>query len=646
MKRNQFLYIFVICALLGTILGYRKSLEAGGYTQVLDSPVIAAIPPNPIINSTLAGGLDSEYVTDMAIGPDGSIYVCGYTYSQSFPTTPGAYDGTFCGTQYWDSFVCRLSPDCTTMIYATYLGGSWRDTAEAIAVDTQGCAYVCGITDSSSTPFPTTPGAFDTSYAGNTWDSFVCKLSADGTKLLNSTFLGGAVADMATDIIIDASNRPVVIGYSASSAFPTTVGAYDQSINGGTIYGDVFVTKFNPTLSGLIFSTWVGGTDEDIGYGVCLDPDGNVLITGLTESGDFPKTTGAYDTSPNGDYDVFLCKLSVTGSSLLNGTLLGGSTYDSGRAVSLSSAGDIFVTGFTDSSNFDTTLGAFDEYRNGGTYDAFVAKFNANMTTLAYSTLIGGSGNEEAYAIDIDSSGCAWVGGKTSSANFNVTAYAYKSVPIGGGDSFLTQFTPSGSALNFSTYFGGPSEDVLVALYVKDPFLITVGGWAWGYNFPTTSGAYNETTNGARDAFCSKVAFIDTDGDGLGDWIEINRYGCDPAKQDTDSDSLDDYEEIAIHGTSPILVDTDGDLMPDGWEVINELDPLINDGAADPDGDGISNLDEYLDNTDPHHNDTPPNSPGIDSYPLSLIVIFVCIAALLKMRKPLRKMRPQTSIRS
>ncbi len=642
MRGFRHFFGFLFCVLIvGTIFGVFASHDGERYSIYRQKPVVAAVFTGSLINSTLAGGTNHDYVTDMAVGPDGSIYLCGETYSSVFPTTPGAYDSTFDTNNQREGFVCRLSADCATMIYATYLGGSWRDSAEGIAVDADGCAYICGITDSSTIPFPTTPGAYDTSYAGNTWDAFVCKLSADGTKLLNSTFLGGTAAEMAEDIVIDSSDQPIVIGYSSSSSsFPTSGGAYDGSFNGGSIYGDIFVTKFNPTLSALVFSTWIGGTDEDIGNGVQLDPEGNVLVTGTTKSStDFPTTTGAYDTSLNGDYDAFLCKLSADGTKLLNSTFLGGSTYDTGKSIAVTPAGDVYLAGFTDSTNFDTTTGAFNEYWNGGTYDSFVAKFAPDLATLTFSTLIGGSGSEQAYGIDVDAAGCAWVCGTTSSSNFNVTARPYNSSYIGGTDGFLTQLTPDGTALNYSSYFGGRYADQCWAIDASDPYFVIVGGYAWGYCFPTTPGAYNETTNGYEDAFCSKLAIFDTDGEGLGDWLELNRYGSDPTKQDTDDDLLDDYEEIVIYGTTVTQRDTEGDQMPDGWEVAHDLDPLTDDADEDPDGDGLTNLEEYLGNTDPHEDDNPSGGPdgtnpgGIDGFPLLPMVGLGCITVLVAYRK-------------
>jgi Beta-propeller repeat len=219
-----------------------------------------------------------------------------------------------------NAFVTKLSGDGSELVYSTYLGGSGFDAGGAIAVDWSGKAYVTG--DASSMNFPTTPGAFQTSYGGGADDVFVSELNPSGTALVYSTYLGGALDDYANAIAIDTAGQAYVTGFTNSTNFPTTPDAYDQTYNGDVVpaayfYGDAFVTKLNRAGTALIYSTYLGGTGDDLGLGIATDRARKVYVTGSTNSADFPITPGAYDTKYNGagpPYfygDAFVTKLDV-----------------------------------------------------------------------------------------------------------------------------------------------------------------------------------------------------------------------------------------------------------------------------------------------------------------------------------------------
>ena len=195
--------------------------------------------------------------------------------------------------------------------------------------------------------------------------------------LLASTFLGGSRRDYGDSLALDPSGNVYVTGYTESTNFPTTSGAYDTSFNGGS--DDVFVSKLNGGLTSLLASTYLGGSDWDWGNSLTLDPSGNVYVTGWTGSGDFPTTSGAYDTSKGGSGDVFVSKLNGGLTSLLASTYLGESGFDEGDSLTLDPSGNVYVMGRTGSSDFPTTSGAYDTSYNGYS-DVFVSKLDANLS--------------------------------------------------------------------------------------------------------------------------------------------------------------------------------------------------------------------------------------------------------------------------
>jgi len=335
-----------------------------------------------LVYSTYLGGSGGEGDIVVAVDSAGAAYVTGATQSADFPTTAGAFDTTFNGGAR-DAFVTKLNPLGSGPAYSTYLGGSGGDGGLGVAVDSLGAAYVTGSTDSAN--YPTTAGAFDTTFNGSS-DAFVTKLNPAGSSpLLYSTYLGGTGPDAGHGVAVDSAGAAYVTGATQSGDFPTTAGAFDTTFNGGQ--EDAFVTKLNPAGSSpLLYSTYLGGSGPDQGFGVAVDSAGAAYVTGQTGSANFPTTAGAFDTTFNGVFDAFVTKLNPTGSSpLLYSTYLGGAGKDLGLGVAVDSGGAAYVTGLTSSGDFPTTAGAFDT-TFGGVLDAFVTKltFGAPATlTLA-----------------------------------------------------------------------------------------------------------------------------------------------------------------------------------------------------------------------------------------------------------------------
>ena len=285
-------------------------------------------------------------------------------------------------------------------MYATYLGGDVDDYGQSIAVDRLGNAYVVGTTGSFN--FPNTAGAYQEDLAGNV-DAFVVKLSADGTNLLYSTYLGGTDGDQGNGIDVNRmTGVAFVTGVTVSTGFPTTTGAA-QTVHGGG--SDVFVTALNAAGTGLVYSTFIGGSEEEVGTSLAVDGLNRVSVTGQTRSVNFPVTAGAAQgTFGGGTFDAFVARIKPDGSGLGYASYLGGPEEDRGTGVAHTGVGQVYITGWTGSSTFPTTAGAY-QTTFGGSTDAFVASFALNGKSLIYSTFLGGTGGDRGNDIVIDSAG-------------------------------------------------------------------------------------------------------------------------------------------------------------------------------------------------------------------------------------------------
>lgn len=486
-----------------------RDIVAGGYTVMGEGRVGFDIGPydpgrelviDPVLvySTFLGGSLTGAPDEGRAIAVDaaGGIYVTGLTYAIDFPTTGGAFDTA---NGYYDLFVTKLAGDGSSLEYSTYLGGSGYEEGMGIAVDAAGAAYISGRTESWD--FPTTTGAFDTS--GGSGDAFVTKLSADGSSLVYSTYLGGSGYDFAQSIAVDAAGAAYATGYTSSSDFPATAGAFDTSNDGGY---DAFVTKLSADGSSLAYSGFLGGNSSEIGYGIAVDASGAAFVTGYTYSADFPTTSGAFDTTWAANYvDVFVTKLSASGASLVYSTYLGGNSDDIGHAVAVDTAGAAYVTGYARSNDFPTTSGAFDTSNSGSYYDAFVTKLNADGGSLAYSTFIGGSSYEEGSSIAVDPTGAAYVAGRTDSSNFPTTAGAFDTI-WNSTDAFVVKLNPAGSALAYGTYLGGSQHDQARAIAIDASGRAILAGFTYSGDFPTTAGAFDETWNDQSDVFVARLS--------------------------------------------------------------------------------------------------------------------------------------------
>lgn len=461
----------------------------------------------PLSWNTLVGGEGTGDDVSAGVATDsaGFVYIAGGTSSGNFPTSAGVYDTTHNGGK--DIFVTKLSPGGSSLIYSTLIGGATDDAATALALDGSGHVYITG--ETSSTNFPATAGALDTTYNG-ILDTFVIKLNPAGSSLIYSTILGGAGEDFTKCIQLDGAGNAYLAGFTSSTDFPVTAGAYDTTPNGQY---DVYAAKLNATGTALIYSTFIGGTDFDRAYGLGLDGSLNAYVAGYTYSADYPATAGAFDTTHNGKKDAILSKLNSTGTELIFSTFLGGNEGEQALCCTVDGSGNAYVAGLTPSANFPVTAGAFDTTYGGAGFlhkwgDAYVTKFNSTGSALLYSTYLGGSGDDVALGIDLDSQGNACVTGTTFSSQFPATAGAYDTSYNGGGwlggDIFVSRLNGTGTALDYSTFLGGKSDDGAIGIWVDPADNIYVTGGTMSIDFPTTPGAYDRYYGQGYDLFVAR----------------------------------------------------------------------------------------------------------------------------------------------
>ena len=348
-------------------------------TYLTLTPFVTKLDPtgSTLVYSTYLGSNGDG--DGIQVDASGDAYVAGESYAAAFPTTPGCYQPTNpTGPDLEHVIVCELNPAGSALLYSTYLAGSSGEGANAIALDAAGHVYVTGYAYSAN--FPVTPGAFLTVLPG-LGSAFVSKLSLQGlgkADLVYSTFLCGSSSypgDAGNGISVDGAGNAYVTGTTQDAAFPTTGGALQTAYGGDW---DAFVTKLNPSGSGLVYSTFLGGPGLEFGSGVTVDALGDVYLGGETRSADFPVTPDAFQAVEPGSISGMVAVLNPAGSGLLYSTFLGGNDLDLVKAIALDPAGDFYVAGNSFSTDFPTTSGAFQASMPAGQENSFVVKFGAS----------------------------------------------------------------------------------------------------------------------------------------------------------------------------------------------------------------------------------------------------------------------------
>ncbi|MHA2459859.1 MAG: SBBP repeat-containing protein [Candidatus Thorarchaeota archaeon] len=512
------------------------------------------------------------------------------------------------------------------------IGGNYGDFGYSIKVDNHGYIYVGGTTYSSTFPVL---NAFQSVLMGSE-DFFVYKLDSTGTTIIFSTYIGGSNSDSLHDIDIDSSGNIYGIGASTSTDFPTR-NAFSDTYGGSN---DCIVFKLTNTGDELDYSTYIGHSEWETGEAIVVDESGCAIVTGITVSPNFP-TEGAYDSVWNGGGDCFILGVNPTGDSLVFSTFFGGSENDYGSDVTLDEQGDVYILGYTDSTDFPTKNAI--QNSHAGSYDSFIAKFRMPGNQLIFSTYFGGSIRDVGKGITVDSIGNVIFVGETNSYDFP-TSNSFDNQTHGEEDCFVTKLDSSGSSIIFSTYFAGSYDDIASSVVVDVADNVYVAGYTESYDFPTLN-AYRDNRFRYYDCFLFK---LNSTGQGLfystyfsGSEYEYCRdmtidssghiyltgqtntyafpvtgstYGYTGAGSesfvlkirpagDEDGDGLPNEMEVEA-GTDALSNDTDSDGMPDYWEVHNGLNATLDDANADLDQDGLINILEYEMQTLPNNNDT------------------------------------------
>ncbi len=461
-----------------------------GFTlEGVHDPALELVIDPVLTYSTYLGGEGPDMAADIVVDRNGNAYVVGHCFSDFFPTQ----DPYQLDQGGYDAFVAKINVAGDGLVYSTYLGGSDDDWGEAIAIDSSGNAYLTGHT--SSGDFPTL-NPFQPGLIGEGDAAFVVKLNSAGNDLIYSTYLGGDDEDHGQGIAVDETGCAIVTGYTASEDFPTQ--SPYQTHQGGR---DAFVTRLNATGTGLVYSTYLGGSADEEGCDLEIGNGSEAYVVGSTASTDFP-TQGPYQAAfqGGGTGDVFITRLGSAGDALIYSTYLGGGGDDQGRAVALDFTGNAYVSGYTESLDFPV-LGSLQSLN--GTRDAFVTRFTPIGDAPVYSTYLGGDGSDEGLAIAVDCSGSAWVTGSTTSTDFP-TVDAFQAAFSGGGyDAFALKLSSAGDGLDFATYLGGNGVDIGHGVDTDPAGNAYLAGATTSSDLPTQD-PLQEALDGIGDAFIVK----------------------------------------------------------------------------------------------------------------------------------------------
>jgi len=486
--------------------------EVGFRVSSYDRNRALVIDPS-LAYSTYFGGSGDDGVRAVAVDTAGNAYVTGSTSSPDFPIV-GALQNTYRGNV--DAYVSKLNADGSELLYSTYLGGSGGDGALSIAVDATGI-YLTGDTDSWD--FPTRNPIQPTNHGSK--DAFVTKINAAGNDLVYSTYLGGSDWESGWGIAVDALGNAHVRGDTRSNDFP--VFRAIQPTRHGYVFS-CYVAELNADGSALLYSTYWGGNAGEGGVGIGVDAEGNTYVGGYTFSTDFPTVNPIQDHLA-GEQDTFLSKFSADGQTVIYSTYLGGTGDERSEGFTVDSWGNAYTVGYTTSTDFPIA-NAIQPTNHGG-YDAFVAKVNAAGNALIYSTYLGGSGDDQATGVAVDSAGNAYVSGFESSTDFPVVD-PIQAANHGGRDAFVAKIASDGSQLLYSTYLGGSADegswrDVNVA--VDSAGSAYVAGITWSVDFPITPLAFQQSLKGGMEAFVAKIVGGEPTTTGLTSSPNPSNYG-------------------------------------------------------------------------------------------------------------------------
>jgi Beta-propeller repeat len=451
------------------------------------------------------GGSGEDEAFSIAVDGSGNAYVAGQTASPNFP----AHAGTVSTSGGFDAFVTRIgsgtAPDFTTLI-----GGTGTETALGVAVNSTG-VYVVGNTSSTTFASITNIGP------RGAQDVFVAKLNSATGIASYITRIGGTGTDSGNGIAVDASGNAYIGGETTSSDFPTVTPVQSTNNSGDTGW----VAKLNAGGTALTYSTYLGGSTGDLVTGIALDSSNNAYVTGITVSSDFPTTTGAFQTTINGTSgdDAFVTEVKSDGSALVYSTFLGGSGSDDALGIAVDAAGEAYVTGDTNSTDFPTANAA--QASDGGGKDVFVTKLTSDGSGLLFSTYYGGTLDETGTGIALDSFGDAYITGRTASSGFAVPGSPFQASLSGTSDAFVLELSNTGFAV-YASFLGGTGNENSIA---ANTTLGAVGAVA----VDSSSNAYLAgATNSGNFPIASAFTCCGAIGGGLADGF-VAKVGSAPA---------------------------------------------------------------------------------------------------------------------
>lgn len=490
----------------GETLGrtFTVRFTVGNYDRTKPLTIDPSVNLGNLAFSTYLGGSGEEYSGKIEVDPSGNSYIVGSSESPNFPTTSGAFDTSLAGS---DAFVTKISANGGSLVYSTFIGGQTADQATDIALDGTGSVYITGATDSTDFPGTLQGNAAETS-------AIITKLSPAGDELIYSYRFGGSNTDLGNGISVSAANEAFVTGFTDSPNFPTRPSSFDPTYNGGF---DGFAFSLNSDGTGLRYSTYLGGSAADLTAGISTSPSGEAVITGYTSSTDFPVSPSAFDTTHNGLSDCFVTKLNYNGSGIIYSTYLGGVGDDGAYSVDVNQAGEVFITGQTNGTDFPTTNGSYDTTYNGGV-DAFVAKLSSSGSGLLYSTFIGGQNLDRAWTIKVRPNDEAIIAGETWSPNFPLVPSAFDTSYNGNSDGMIAMLSASGANLSYGTFIGtsaGGNQELSRGIAVDDIGNIYVATDAPSSGFPTTPESFQPSFGGLIDTAISKFGDFSISGRAL-----------------------------------------------------------------------------------------------------------------------------------
>lgn len=483
-----------------SVYGFQVGEYDRSKTLVID-PVILAY-------CGYVGGSGFDVGQDITVDSDGNAYIVGNTRSSeaTFPELAGP-DQTFNGNN--DAFIAKINSSGTALIYCGYIGGAADDAGIAVAVDTVGNAYVLGNTASTETTFPILVGP-DLTHNGSR-DAFVAKVNPQGTALVYCGFIGGFNFELTFggDIAVDPAGNAYITGDTGSnqSTFPVT-GGPDLTFNG---LSDAFVAKLNPSGAALVYCGYIGGEEGDSATALALDGNGNIYITGDTESDEttFPVSIGP-DLTHNGESDAFVAKVNSFGNALAYCGYIGGDADDFATGIGIDDAGNAYIGGDTDSqqNTFPVKVGPDLTY-GGGETDAYVAKVSPSGATLIYCGYIGGVDGDFSGGLAVDAQGNAYLLGDTDSTQTSFPVVSGPDLTHNGScDAFVAKVNVAGTGLSYCGYIGGADDDFGfsggVAVDGDGNLYVTGDTDSTEATFPETAGP-SLTFNGASDAFVAKI---------------------------------------------------------------------------------------------------------------------------------------------